>query len=81
MAKRVRLVEPIKFNLTGYDREALEFAAGEHDAAPDELASFLEQNPELGEILGDGEPAVAAGSAVEGPESVPPPKPARRTRR
>lgn len=46
---RVNLNGPLKFNRTGYG-EVLEFTAGEHEV-PDELATFLWANPELGEVL------------------------------
>lgn len=60
MAKRVRLNQPLVFNVSGFDRLPREFPAGEQDA-PDSLAAWLLHNPGVGEVLGE-----AAGDGSDG---------------
>lgn len=74
---RVRLFEPLAFNLTGYDREAVQFPAGEQDV-PDVVASFVRRNPAVGEII-EAAPlpadfpghAALAAAGIEAVEDVP----------
>lgn len=54
--KRVKLTTPLRINVTGYDREARTFPAGEHDV-PDRVAEWLERNPGFGQVLGGAAPA------------------------
>lgn len=47
---RVRLDRELVINLTGYDREAAVYAAGEQDV-PAVVAAFVARNPSVGEVL------------------------------
>jgi hypothetical protein len=49
---RVRLIVPLRFNLTGYDREPIALPVGEQDV-PDAVAAFVSANPAVGKLLMD----------------------------
>lgn len=50
MDHQVRLAAPLRINLTGYDREAAEFPAGECEV-PEVVYDFVRRHPELGAAL------------------------------